>query len=714
MQELAEKNKKLIIIKSYFGLIYQKLFKKNAPDSIFPNSNDLFQFNSSLFKIFFRFFKNDVKNNILNSFIIIIINRIIRELIIENKYPEENIIIKLINLIKEKNDYEDYKFLFLTTLGLIRDPDFATLFKLIYFYFEKNKINDINLLRVILHTIIELENIYPQKYKKEENEKKILTILNKINDLFKIVNEKEITIKIFIEQLEKGKNEPKEKNSIKFEEIIPKKEVETKTIKKTIEKKDINEENLQKRVKMPKSSENQEKNDKKDGSPRNEEIMEKEKGQKIAKNEKNVEKGEKINEKKNLTNATKKTQKKEIKNNIISEIKNDFQYINNNKCEENVITQNIIDNKTDLKIKKNDLNNKSNINLINKEEIALNKNVDSINEKKENDSINIIDNKAQNYIDELKKEIQKINERQKQNFEKLNEELTIEKKYREELKRKYDKLNEELTIEKKYKEEIKRKYDKLNEELTIEKKYREEIKRKYDKLNEELTIEKEKSSVQDEKIIKLNEKLRALEKGNDNLKQKIQKNKDSVNEKYKNMISLNQRLKSQVESNNSMINNSFVNLNKIKILEEKLNNIQMRDLCKGIINHNLSLLNLPREGKYEERIKKIMDCLKENKNANIYIKFLAQISNFINQGNHLAHSFERKVIIGEMPEKLSDILLRNININNSLNGYEIKKIKIILDKIKIDETLELLIDTYEPKKIIYDKVVKCDVNIFDN
>ena len=651
MQELAEKNKKLIIIKSYFGLIYQKLFKKNAPDSIFPNSNDLFQFNSSLFKIFFRFFKNDVKNNILNSFIIIIINRIIRELIIENKYPEENIIIKLINLIKEKNDYEDYKFLFLTTLGLIRDPDFATLFKLIYFYFEKNKINDINLLRVILHTIIELENIYPQKYKKEENEKKILTILNKINDLFKIVNEKEITIKIFIEQLEKGKNEPKEKNSIKFEEIIPKKEVETKTIKKTIEKKDINEENLQKRVKMPKSSENQEKNDKKDGSPRNEEIMEKEKGQKIAKNEKNVEKGEKINEKKNLTNATKKTQKKEIKNNIISEIKNDFQYINNNKCEENVITQNIIDNKTDLKIKKNDLNNKSNINLINKEEIALNKNVDSINEKKENDSINIIDNKAQNYIDELKKEIQKINERQKQNFEKLNEELTIEK---------------------------------------------------------------EKSSVQDEKIIKLNEKLRALEKGNDNLKQKIQKNKDSVNEKYKNMISLNQRLKSQVESNNSMINNSFVNLNKIKILEEKLNNIQMRDLCKGIINHNLSLLNLPREGKYEERIKKIMDCLKENKNANIYIKFLAQISNFINQGNHLAHSFERKVIIGEMPEKLSDILLRNININNSLNGYEIKKIKIILDKIKIDETLELLIDTYEPKKIIYDKVVKCDVNIFDN
>ena len=208
--------------------------------------------------------------------------------------------------------------------------------------------------------------------------------------------------------------------------------------------------------------------------------------------------------------------------------------------------------------------------------------------------------------------------------------------------------------------------------------------------------------------------MRALEKGNDNLKQKIQKNKDSVNEKYKNMISLNQRLKSQVESNNSMINNSFVNLNKIKILEEKLNNIQMRDLCKGIINHNLSLLNLPREGKYEERIKKIMDCLKENKNANVYIKFLAQISNFINQGNHLAHSFERKVIIGEKPEKLSDILLRNININNSLNGYEIKKIKIILDKIKIDETLELLIDTYEPKKIIYDKVVKCDVNIFDN
>ena len=67
--------------------------------------------------------------------------------------------------------------------------------------------------------------------------KKNIIWINKINDIFEVINEKEITIKIFIEQLEKEKNESKEKNNIKIEEINRKKETKTKIIKKVIEEK---------------------------------------------------------------------------------------------------------------------------------------------------------------------------------------------------------------------------------------------------------------------------------------------------------------------------------------------------------------------------------------------------------------------------------------------------------------------------------------------
>lgn len=67
--------------------------------------------------------------------------------------------------------------------------------------------------------------------------KKNIIWINKINDIFEVINEKEITIKIFIEQLEKEKNESKEKNNIKIEEINRKKETKAKIIKKAIEEK---------------------------------------------------------------------------------------------------------------------------------------------------------------------------------------------------------------------------------------------------------------------------------------------------------------------------------------------------------------------------------------------------------------------------------------------------------------------------------------------
>ena len=238
----------------------------------------------------------------------------------------------------------------------------------------------------------------------------------------------------------------------------------------------------------------------------------------------------------------------------------------------------------------------------------------------------------------------------------------------------------EINIQKDFEKKIDLIYEELNNKInniTIE---NEKLRENYDKITEKydkITIENEKLRDNYDKITIENEKLR--------------ENYDKITEKFDKIISK--------EANNTQ---------KIKILEEKLSSIQIRVLLKGIVNYNLALLKLRRKGKYIDRINVIIECLKNYEGSEVYIKFFKKISESINSGNENAHNIKINYIIGLPNIKIIDSIF-STNIKKGLKGIEIKKIKEILNRINIEETLQILNTQFVDKATIYDNIPKIDL-----
>lgn len=192
----------------------------------------------------------------------------------------------------------------------------------------------------------------------------------------------------------------------------------------------------------------------------------------------------------------------------------------------------------------------------------------------------------------------------------------------------------------------------------------------------------------------------------------IEQQINKQNKTIKKLISENEKTKSENISLKDKYEKSIElglnNNQKIKIIEQKLYHIQIRDLLKGIVNHNLALLQIERKGKYCERIKKLVEKIKNYEGSGTYIKFFHKISELINNGNELAHNIEIKNLNRGKKVKIIDFIL-GINIEKTFKNREIRRIKDILNKIGIENTLEVISDSYEDKNSIYENIPKCDL-----
>ena len=281
--------------------------------------------------------------------------------------------------------------------------------------------------------------------------------------------------------------------------------------------------------------------------------------------------------------------------------------------------------------------------------------------KKYNKSFNLHLNLANENIESLIKNIT--------NLEQIIPQKTTNKEVIKKINIKKEEVNDNVKIEtKKNKNEITKGCNAaaMALEINIQKDFEKKIDLIYEELNNKInniTIE--------------NEKLR--------------ENYDKITEKFDKIISK--------EANNTQ---------KIKILEEKLSSIQIRDLLKGIVNYNLALLKLRRKGKYIDRINVIIECLKNYEGSEVYIKFFKKISESINSGNENAHNIKINYIIGLPNIKIINSIF-STNIKKGLKGIEIKKIKEILNRINIEETLQILNTQFVDKATIYDNIPQIDL-----
>lgn len=208
------------------------------------------------------------------------------------------------------------------------------------------------------------------------------------------------------------------------------------------------------------------------------------------------------------------------------------------------------------------------------------------------------------------------------------------------------------------------------------------------------------------------------------IKEDIQK----LNNKLFNVIEDNSRLKtdniklngelSKVIGELSKTNGELSQMKAINIKQQKLNlnltllfqntnsqllAIQSRDLWKAIVNYNCFQLNIERKGYYDKRIDNIISQMDNDSNSKIYKKFLANIKDFIDNGDKEAHKFYKKYPIG-METKYLELLIKNQKLNN-LTTKEIKFVKKVLEKIKTEEMLKRFMEggkVIEDNQTVYD------------
>ena len=151
-------------------------------------------------------------------------------------------------------------------------------------------------------------------------------------------------------------------------------------------------------------------------------------------------------------------------------------------------------------------------------------------------------------------------------------------------------------------------------------------------------------------------------------------------------MTYDKRFSDLTEENSRLSKNQLTLNTKVKNLEEKLFNIQSRDLWKQIVNYNLYHLNIEKTGDYDERIGKIISKLKTYKNSGLYIRFFKDVNDIINKGNLRAHDFEKKIPIGLEPNYI-DVLFKN-QVLPRIASSEVKFVKKILKEIKVEAMLQ--------------------------
>lgn len=230
-------------------------------------------------------------------------------------------------------------------------------------------------------------------------------------------------------------------------------------------------------------------------------------------------------------------------------------------------------------------------------------------------------------------------------------------------------------------------------------------KRKISELNVTISILNEKNSKSNNEISVLNNRIYVL-------KAKIIKLDEIISQQKETIKKISQEKKVLEDRYGKTIELGAYKTQKIKILQQKLKQIQIRDLLKGIVNHNLALLKLERKGTYNKRIEILIQKLSIFKNSNIYIEFFKKIKDLIKIGNNLAHDFDLKSVIGKKNERIFDIVLDNIKYY--FKPKVINVIKDIFEKIQIEKTLEAISKTFEDKRSIYSFINECDFDSIFN
>ena len=169
------------------------------------------------------------------------------------------------------------------------------------------------------------------------------------------------------------------------------------------------------------------------------------------------------------------------------------------------------------------------------------------------------------------------------------------------------------------------------------------------KLIEELAKINNDNSELKQNVFILKENLKKVNLDINNLKNQF----DKLNRDYSNLKSDYSNFK----VSNSNLRASHMNLNtKVINLQSKIDLIQSRDLWKKIVNYNLYYLDLKKEGKYDERINNIIKKVKHYKNSELYIRFLGEIKEIIENGNSTAYSYPKKYPIGMNVNYIDELL----------------------------------------------------------
>ena len=272
-----------------------------------------------------------------------------------------------------------------------------------------------------------------------------------------------------------------------------------------------------------------------------------------------------------------------------------------------------------------------------------------VNESKDSESTQYADKIRVNKEEEI---INLQNEIEYKRYEDIANTTNVNKnKEFEEMKKNNEVLFEENLKLKKELEKIKQINSKFceGENKTIESNY---------KFIEELAKINNDNSELKQDVFILKENLKKVNLDINNLKNQFGK----LNRDYSNLKSDYSNFKVP----DSNLRASHMNLNtKVINLQSKIDLIQSRDLWKKFVNYNLYYLDLKKEGKYDERINNIIKKVKYYKNSELYIRFLGEIKEIIENGNSIPYSYPKKYPIGMNVNYIDELLdnqpLPNIN-----------------------------------------------------
>ena len=274
--------------------------------------------------------------------------------------------------------------------------------------------------------------------------------------------------------------------------------------------------------------------------------------------------------------------------------------------------------------------------------------------------------------------------------------------------------------------EIKKNNELKNMEENIQEKEEKDIKIDELKNMEENIQEKEEKDIKivNEIILEQQDKIKGEDSNNEigELRKELKNLEINFKEEMANHNTEIKKMNgeiAQLKEKNIIFGDNQIHLKRrIDNLEDKLFQIQSRDILKKIVNYNLYHLQIDKIlyhlqidkiGDYDERIQNIIFKLRSYKNSDLYIRFFQDIKTIINKGDSLAHTFEKKLPYG-MNKSYLDLLLNNLSLP-SISFSEKKTVKKILINIKTEDMIKRFLtglqiidknEKFDLKKILAD------------